>query len=244
MTFDRNQLEADRLKNAESLANDNEVQKIALDLITKSDRHFHAYQWNWFGLPIIQSTEDIIAAQELVWKVKPDVIIETGIAWGGSIVFYASMMELIGKGKIVGVDLALPQKNIDLIMNYKFSNRIELIQGSSIEQSIVDKVKAHVKPGDTVMLMLDSNHTHDHVLEELRLYSPLVSKDSYIIVSDTIVEDIPVQDHRARPWGPGDNPKTAVNAFLKENDRFELDPYYNGKMLVTFDKGGYLRCLK
>lgn len=127
MTFDRAQLDQDRLKNAESLSKDNEVQKIALDLITKSDRHFHAYQWNWFGLPIIQSTEDIIAAQELAWKVKPDVIIETGVAWGGSIVFYAAMLELIGHGKIVGVDLVLPQKNIDLIMGYKFSNRIELI---------------------------------------------------------------------------------------------------------------------
>lgn len=244
MTFDRAQLEADRLKTAKTLEQDNEVQQLAIDLITKSDQHFHAYQWNWLGLPIIQMTEDVMAAQELIWKVKPDVIVETGIAWGGSMVLYASMLELIGKGEVIGIDLVLPQSNIDKIMAYPFSKRISMIQGSSIDQSIVDQVKAKIKPGQTVMLMLDSNHTHAHVLDELKMYSPLVTKDSYIIVSDTIVEDIPPQAHRPRPWGPGDNPKTAVNEFLKTTDRFELDAYYNAKILMTFDKGGYLRCVK
>lgn len=244
MTFDRAKLEADRLKTAKTLEQDNEVQNLALDLITKSDRHFHAYQWNWLDLPIIQMTEDIMAAQELIWKVKPDVIVETGIAWGGSMVFYASMLELIGKGEVIGVDVVLPQDNIDKIMKYPFSKRISMIQGSSIDEDIVNQVKARIKPGQTVMLMLDSNHTHDHVLDELRMYSPLVTKDSYIIVSDTVVEDIPAQQHRPRPWGPGDNPKTAVNAFLKETDRFVLDDYYNAKVLMTFDKGGYIKCLK
>lgn len=244
MSFDREKFEADRLNNAVSLEQDNELQDLAIDLITKSDKHGHAYQWTWLDLPIIQSTEDIIAAQELVWKVKPDVIIETGIAWGGSIVFYASLLQLIGKGKIVGIDVALPQKNIDKIMAYPFSDRIELIKGSSIDQAIVDQAASHVNSGDTVMLMLDSNHTHEHVLKELEMYAHLVTKDSFIIVSDTVVEDIPPQEHRPRPWGPGDNPKTAVNAFLETADRFVLDPYYNAKALVTFDKGGYIKCVK
>ena len=244
MTFDRVQFEKDRLDNAKSLEQDNELQDLAIELITKSDKHGHAYQWTWLDLPIIQSTEDIVAAQELVWKVKPDVIIEAGVAWGGSIVFYASLLALIGKGKIIGVDVVLPQENIDKIMGYSFSDRITLIEGSSVEQSIVDQVASHVKEGQTVMLMLDSNHTHEHVLKELEMYSPLVTADSYIIVSDTIVEDIEPQTHRPRPWGPGDNPKTAVNEFLKNTDRFELDPYYNAKTLITFDKGGYLKCLK
>lgn len=244
MTFDRAQLEQDRVRTAKTLEQDNEVQKLAIDLITKSDKHFHAYQWNWLGLPIIQMTEDIIAAQELIWAVKPDYIVETGIAWGGSMVLYASMLELIGKGEVIGVDLVLPQGNIDKIMAYPFSKRISMIQGSSIDANIVEQVKAKIQPGKTVMLMLDSNHTHDHVLDELKMYSSLVTKDSYIIVSDTIVEDIPEQGHRPRAWGPGDNPKTAVNEFLKISDRFELDPYYNAKVLMTFDKGGYLRCLK
>ena len=244
MTFDRKKFEEDRLKNAISLEKDEGLQKLAIDLITKSDKHGHAYQWTWLDLPIIQSTEDIIAAQELVWKVKPDVIIETGVAWGGSIVFYASLLELIGNGKIVGVDVALPQKNIDKIMSYAFSNRISLIEGSSIEQSIVDQVASHVEKGQTVMLMLDSNHTHEHVLKELELYSPLVTPDSYIIISDTVVEDLEVQEHRPRSWGPGNNPRTAVNTFLKTTDRFELDAYYNAKILISFDKGGYLKCLK
>lgn len=244
MTFDREQFEADRLRNAETLAKDDELQKLALDLIEKSDKHFHGYQWTWLGLPIIQCTEDIVSAQELVWDVKPDVIIETGIAWGGSIVFYASLLQMIGKGKVVGIDVVLPQKNVDKIMGYPFSDRIELIEGSSVEPSIVDQVAGHVKEGQTVMLMLDSNHTHEHVLKELELYSPFVTKDSYIIVSDTIVEDIPPQTHRPRPWGPGDNPKTAAKAFVEKNDRFILDPYYNAKSLITFDKGGYLKCVK
>jgi cephalosporin hydroxylase len=244
MTFDRAQFEKDRLTNAQSLAQDNELQNLAVEFIAKSDKHHHAYQWNWLGMPIIQATEDIIAAQELVWQVQPDVIIETGIAWGGSMVFYASMLQLIGKGKIIGIDVALPQKNIDAIMKYPFSNRIELIQGSSIDTVIVDQVKSKIKPGDKVMLMLDSNHTHEHVLEELKLYAPLVTKDSYIIVSDTVVEFIPPQTHRPRPWGPGDNPKTAVDAYLKTTDRFALDSYYNAKVLITFDKGGYIKCVK
>lgn len=244
MTFNREEFEADKFHNAETLAKDGELQKLALELIEKSDRYAHSYQWTWLGLPIIQCTEDIISAQEIVWDVKPDVIIETGIAWGGSIVFYASLLQMIGKGKVVGIDVVLPQKNIDKIMGYPFSDRIELIEGSSVEPSIVDQVAGHVKEGQTVMLMLDSNHTHEHVLKELELYSPFVTKDSYIIVSDTIVEDIPPQTHRPRSWGPGDNPKTAVNEFIKKNDRFVLDSYYNDKILITSDKGGYIKCIK
>ncbi len=244
MSFDREQFEADRLKNAASLEKDQDLQRLALELIEKSDKHFHAYQWTWMGLPIIQSTEDIICAQELVWSVKPDVIIETGIAWGGSIILYASLLQLIGKGKIIGIDVALPQKNIDKIMGYPFSDRIELIQGSSVDEQVVAQAARHIKAGQSVMVMLDSNHTHEHVLKELELYSPYVTKDSYIIVSDTVVEDIPAQSHRSRSWGPGDNPKTAVNSFLKTTDRFILDPYYNAKTLITFDKGGYLKCVK
>lgn len=244
MTFDRAKLEDDRQKSAKTLEQDNEVQKLAIDLITKSDRHFHAYQWNWLGLPIIQMTEDVMAAQELIWEIKPDVIVETGIAWGGSMVLYASILELIGKGSVIGVDVVLPQGNVDRIMAYPFSKRISMINGSSIDPSVADRVKAKIRPGQTVMLMLDSNHTHDHVLEELKLYAPLVTKGSYIIVSDTVVEDIPEQTHRPRPWGHGNNPKTAVNEYLKTTDRFELDPYYNAKVLMTFDKGGYLRCVK
>lgn len=244
MSFDRAQFEKDRLTNAEKMTRDKPLERRAFDFITESDKYYHAYQWNWLGMPIIQMTEDIIVTQELIWKVQPDVIIETGIAWGGSMIFYASILELIGKGKVVGVDVALPQKNIDAIMKYPFSQRITLINGSSVDKAIVNRIKSHVKAGQSVMLCLDSNHTHEHVLQELQLYSPLVTKDSYIIVSDTVVEDIPPQEHRPRPWGPGNNPKTAVNAFLETADRFEPDPYYNSKILLTFNKGGYIRCIR
>lgn len=244
MSFDRPKFESDRLRYAAEVANDPTVRQSALDFINKSDHYNHIYQWTWLDLPIIQMTEDIMAIQEIIWKIKPDVIIETGIAWGGSIVFSASMLQLAGKGKVIGVDVVLPQKNIDAMMAYPFSSRINLIEGSSIDKDTVDKVRAMIEPGQTVMLMLDSNHTHDHVLEELRLYAPMVTAGSYIVVSDTIVEEIGTQGKNPRPWGFGNNPKTATDAYLKTTDRFELDVYYNSKVLVSFDRGGFLRCVK
>jgi cephalosporin hydroxylase len=245
MTFDRKKFEDDRLRNAETLSNDNEIQALALDFLTKSDRHYHAYQWTWLDLPIIQMPEDVITAQELIWKVQPDVIIETGIAWGGSIVFSASMLQLMGKGSVIGVDVVLPQKNIDAIMKYPFSSRITLMEGSSTDPQTIARIKAKIKPGDKVLVMLDSNHTHDHVLEELKLYSPFVSTGSYIIVSDTFVERVPERAHAGpRPWGKGNNPQTAVDEFLKSDKRFVPDAYYNNKALNSYTKGGFLRCIK
>jgi cephalosporin hydroxylase len=244
MTFDRAQFEADRLKNAQGAANDRDLQSVRIDLIKQSDRHNHSYQWTWLDLPIIQMTDDIVAIQEIIWTVKPDLIIETGIAWGGSIVFSASILQLLGKGRVIGIDVVLPQKNVDAIMKYPFSSRIELINGSSTDPAIVSQIRKKIRPDDKVLIMLDSNHTHDHVLEELKLYAPLATEGSYIIVSDTVVEEISPQPHRPRPWGKGNNPKTAVDAFLKTTDRFVLDPYYNAKILISSTKGGYLRCVK
>ncbi len=154
---------------------------------------------------------------------------------------YASILQLIGKGKVVAVDLNLMDHVTEQIMSYPFSNRIHLYKGSSTAPDILAKIKSHIEPGQSVMLLLDSDHTHEHVLNELRLYGPLVTKGQYLVVSDTVVEDIPEQKHRPRRWGPGNNPKTALNAYLGEVDGFEADRYLNSKLLLTYSPGGYCR---
>lgn len=242
--FDREDFEASKRENARKQAADPQLTKLTNEFLTVSDRHNYFYQWTWCGLPLIQLPADIVALQELVWTCQPDVVVETGIAWGGSMVFFASIMELVGKGRVIGVDVVLPDKNREAISRYPFSKRIELVHGSSIDPTVIAGVKAMIKPGEKVMVILDSNHTHEHVLEELRAYAPLVSQGQYLIVSDTIVEDLPPQTHRKRPWGPGNNPKTALRAYMQETDRFEVDQYLNDKILTTCMPDGYVRCIK
>ena len=242
--FDRVDFDGKKLTHAAEMSRDDGLRKRALDLVIESDKYGYGYQWTWLGLPIIQLPQDIVATQEIIWKSKPDVIIETGIAWGGSVVLYASVLQLIGKGKVVAVDLNLMDHVSDQIMSYPFSDRIHLYKGSSTDPQIISKVRSHIEPGQTVMVLLDSNHTHQHVLEELRAYAPLVTKGQYVVVSDTVVEDIPAQKHRTRPWGPGDNPKTALYAYLKETKRFEIDQEINRKLLLTYTPDGYARCVE
>lgn len=242
--FIREDLENDKQATARQQYADERLRKLSMDFLVESDKYGYGYQWSWLGMPFIQMPQDIVLTQELIWQHKPDVIIETGIAWGGSVVFYASLMQLYGKGKVVAVDLNLYDHVAEQIMAFPFSDRITLYKGSSTDQSIVDKIKSHITPGASVMVLLDSNHTHQHVLDELRLYAPLVTKDQYLVVSDTIVEDMPPQLHRPRPWGPGDNPKTALLAYMKETDRFERDEYINAKSLLTYTPDGYVRCVK
>lgn len=242
--FDRIEFEKDKIEKAKSQSQDDGLKKLALEFIVESDKYDYGYQWTWLGLPIIQMPQDIIAIQEIIWKTKPDVIIETGIAWGGSVVYYASLLDLIGKGKMVAVDTVLPQKNIDAIMKYPFSSRIHLHKGSSTDPETLDFIKGLISGSETVMVILDANHTHDHVLEELRLYAPLVTKGQYLVVFATILEDIPRQKHRVRSWGPGNNPKTALRQYLQETDRFSEDEYVSNKLISTFAINGYLECVK
>jgi len=242
--FIREDLEKSKRETAAAAAQNEGLRKTSMDFIVESDKFGYGYQWTWLGLPFIQMPQDMIVTQELIWQTKPDVIIETGVAWGGSVVFSASLLQLIGKGEVVGIDLNLYDHVKDQIMSYPFSNRVHLYKGSSTDPEIVKKVLSHIKPGQSVMVMLDSNHTHQHVLDELRAYAPHVTKGQYLVVSDTVVEDMPKQEHRPRPWGPGDNPKTALRAYLKETDRFEVDPYVNGKLLLTYSPEGYCRCIK
>jgi cephalosporin hydroxylase len=192
------------------------------------------------GRPIIQLPQDMMAMQELIWQIKPDLIIECGIAHGGSIIYYASLLELQGHGEVLGIDLDIRPHNREAIESHPMSKRISMIEGSSIDPAIAEQVHAAAK-GKKVILVLDSNHTHDHVLEELRLYAPLVSVGSYCVVMDTVVEDMPADFFPDRPWGPGDNPKTAVWKYLEENGDFEIDRQLQNKLLITVAPDGYLR---
>ncbi|MBS0246935.1 MAG: cephalosporin hydroxylase family protein [Proteobacteria bacterium] len=239
--FRREPFEAGKRVKAKAQAEDQELRRLALDVLTRSDRFDYGYQWTWLGLPIIQLPQDIVATQEIIWACRPDIIIETGIAWGGSVVLYASILQLIGKGKVIAVDVNLMDHVRRQILDYPFSSRIHLYKGSSTDPSIVSRIKEQIGPGQSVMVLLDSDHSHAHVLEELRLYAPLVTIGQYLIVSDTIVDDIPKQSHRPRRWGPGNNPKTALKIFLAECSGFEVDRTIGDKLLITCAPDGYCR---
>lgn len=176
----------------------------------------------------------------MLWEIQPDFVIELGIAWGGSLAMYAAFMELAGKGRVFGIDITIPKHNYEAIMACPVSSRITLIEGSSIDQNIFERVAAEIPTGSKVMMVLDSNHTHEHVYQELNLWSQLVTSGNYIIVSDTIVEHIPTQDHRPRPWGPGNNPGTAAKKFLTENSRFTASNKYSDRAIASFNPSGYL----
>jgi len=210
-------------------------------------KYRYTYNFNWMGRPIIQLTEDVMLMQEIIFRVKPDLIIETGIAHGGSLIFSASMLELLGgEGHVLGIDIDIREHNRVEIEKHPMSKRISMIQGSSIDEGIAKQVHEFAKDSERVMIFLDSNHTHEHVLKELELYSSLVKAGSYLVVFDTGIEDVPesMHEYEDRPWGKGNNPKTAVWEFLKANDRFEIDMDLESRVLFTVAPDGYLKCVK
>jgi cephalosporin hydroxylase len=196
------------------------------------------------GRPIIQYPQDMIAMQEIIWQLKPDLIIETGIAHGGSLVYYASLLELIGKGEILGIDIDIREHNRKAVEEHPMFKRIRMIQGSATSPQVIEQVKAYARSKHTILVSLDSNHTHAHVLEELQLYSPFVSTGSYLVIFDTIVEDMPDNYLPGRPWGKGNNPKTAVYEFLKKNTNFIIDKEIDNKLLISVAPEGYLKRIK
>ena len=233
------------LEMIEKIQSDENFQSINKNWLLNSIKYEHSYHFTWLGLPIIQYSQDIIAIQEIIWKVKPDLIIETGIARGGSIIFYASMLELLGNnGKVLGIDIDIREHNRKSIETHPMFKHIITIEGSSIDEYVVKKVKDYAKHKSRILVVLDSNHTHDHVLKELQYYSPLVTKNSYLIVLDTIIEDLPEELFPHRPWSKGNNPKTAVWEFLEKCDQFEIDKSIEEKLLITVAPDGYLRCVK
>jgi len=242
---DIKQFENQRLESIEALGAEQNLHQEATNFMRNVGPFKYSYNFDWLGLPIIQVPQDIVAIQEIIWKTKPDVIVETGVARGGSLILSASILHLLnGNGKVVGVDIDIRPHNREAIENHPLAFRIELLQGSSIDIDIVAQVKKHIKSTDRVMVILDSNHTHDHVLKELELYSPLTTKDCYLVVMDTVVDDMPDDYFPDRPWGSGNNPKTAVHEFLKTTDHFEIDESIHNKLLITVAPDGYLKCIK
>lgn len=225
--------------------------------VTDTAKYNYTYRFTALGRPIIQFPQDIVAMQELIWHIRPDLIIETGIAHGGSLIFSASMLALLdmcdaiesgqsfnpkeSRRKVLGLDIDIRAHNRAAIEAHPMASRIQMIQGSSIAPEIVEQVKSVAANHSRVMVCLDSNHTHEHVLAELEAYASLVSVDSYCVVFDTVVEDMPKEMFPDRPWGPGDNPKTAVWEYLKTHPEFEIDKSIQHKLLITVAPDGYLK---
>ena len=242
--YTRKEFEENRIHWATEMAADVNLRKDALEVLVKADRYNWIHQTNWFGEPILQFPQDMFAIQEILFRTRPRYVIEVGVAWGGSLLFYSTIMQVLGGERIIGIDTFVPDDLKKRIGAFgPISDRISWINGSSIDEATVAQVRQILGKSKEAVVILDSSHTHEHVLAELRLYSPFVGKGQYLICGDTIVESLPPQTHRPRPWGPGNNPKTALDEFLRENSRFEIDKALENKLLFTCNPGGYLRCI-
>ena len=237
------QFELERAEAIKEMGNDQELRQKSLDWMLHADKYKYTYNYSWMGRPIIKYPNDILILQEMIWNLKPDYIVETGIAHGGSIIFSSSMLELLGHGEVIAVDIDIRQHNREEIEKHPMAKRITMIEGSSIDPKIVDAIKEKVK-GKKVLVCLDSNHTHEHVLEELRMYADMVDVVSYIVCPDTFVEYFPKGYCDDRPWDVGNNPMTALIAFLKENDDFIIDKDIDNKLMITEGFDGYLKRIK
>ena len=240
------QFKEERTGRVEANGSNQELLDAAEAFNTASNKAQYSYNFSWMGRPIIQYPQDMIAMQEIIWNLQPDLIIETGIAHGGSLIYYASILELIGKGEVLGIDIDIREHNKVAIESHPMFKRIKMIQGSSIDEAIVAQVKEHAEGKKTILVVLDSNHTHDHVLAELEMYAPFVSLNSYIVVYDTIVEKLPKNylPGLERPWGVGDNPHTAATTFLATNKNFVIDKAIDNKLLISVAPDGYLKRIK
>lgn len=237
--------EGERAANIARQGEDEQLRDASLRWMLETSKYKYTYNFSWMGRPIIQFPQDILAMQEIIWAVKPDLIIETGIAHGGSLIFYSSMLDLLGgNGKVVGVDIEIRDHNRAAIESHPMARRITMIEGSSTDEKVVDQVRALAKGRQRVLVTLDSNHTHEHVLQELWAYSPLVTKGSYLVAFDTTIGDTPDGFFSDRPWDRTNNPKTAVHSFLRSTDRFEIDRSVCDKLMITVARDGYLRCVR
>lgn len=229
----------------------------AQQFMLESTKPKYSYNFSWLGRPIIQYPQDIVVMQELIWKVKPDLIIETGIAHGGSLILSASMLALLdlvdeetrqdysclkdSKRRVIGIDIDIRKNNKKEIERHPLASRITMLQGSSVDPSIIQSVKKYSQSYKKILVCLDSNHTEEHVYEELKAYAPLVSVGSYCVVFDTIVEYFPENYYEGRDWGPGNSPKSAVARYLQENHLFEVDHSIDNQLLISVAPGGYMK---
>lgn len=244
MSFDK---EVQERVNA--IGNNKELKVSAHNFLKDSLDPKYSYNFSWLGRPIIQYPQDMIAMQEIIWAVKPDLIIETGIAHGGSLIFSAAMLELVAactgnEGEVLGIDIDIRSHNRKAIEAHPMFKRISMIEGSSIAPEVAAQVVKKAKGKKSILVCLDSNHTHEHVLAELEIYAPLTTTGSYCVVFDTVVEDMPKELSGQRPWGPGNNPKTAVWEYLKTHPEFEIDKGIQNKLLITVAPDGYLKRIR
>ncbi len=238
------QFRKERQKRISAQFSNEQLRRAASEFMRESTTPQYSYNFCWLGRPIIQYPQDMIAMQEIIWNVKPDLIIETGIAHGGSLVYYASILEMIGSGEVLGIDIDIRPHNFGEIVSSPMAHRIHMIEGSALEERVLAKVASVALKRSRVMVCLDSNHTHEHVSRELLSYADFVSVGSYLVVFDTIIEYLPEGMYPDRPWDVGNNPATAVREFLSADDRFQVDKEYDGKLLISVAPGGYLRRIK
>jgi cephalosporin hydroxylase len=242
---DPEQFEAEKRARIAAMAADAAFRRLSREWFDASCRHRYSYHFTWLGLPVIQYPQDLVALQEIIWRTRPELVVETGIARGGSLIFHASMLELLGgPGRVIGVDIDIRAHNRAAIESHPLSRRIALIEGSSVDPAVAQQVQRLARGLRSVLVVLDSNHTHEHVARELALYSPLVRSGGYLVVLDTVVEDLPAELFTGRPWGPGNNPRTAVQSFLAANERFVVDAEIEAKLALSVAPGGYLKCVK
>ncbi|MBX7190663.1 MAG: cephalosporin hydroxylase family protein [Sandaracinaceae bacterium] len=237
------EFELERAEAIAAMAKDEELKQKSLEWMLHADKYKYTYNYRWLGRPIIKFPSDILLMQELLWDVKPDLVIETGIAHGGSIIFSASMLELLGgEGEVLAIDIDIRKHNRAEIEKHPMSKRIRMIEGSSVSEETMAKVREAASKKKNVMVFLDSLHTHDHVLRELELYAPLVSVGSYLVLPDTFIEYFPRGYYSAnRPWDVGNNPMTALRAWLPQHPEFEIDHARMDKLMITEAFDGYLR---
>ena len=245
------------LSEVESQGNNAELAAATRAWFDLANKNKYSYHFEWQGRPIIQYPQDIVAMQEIIWQVQPDLIIETGIAHGGSLILNASLLAMLDyvdavntgglldpknpKRRVLGIDIDIRAHNRKAIEDHPMSGRIDMIQGSSIAQEVIDQVKSYAKDYKKILISLDSNHTHEHVLAELNAYAPLTSINSYCVVFDTVIEDMPEGYFTDRPWCKGDNAKTAVWEYLKSHPEFEIDKAVQNQLLITVAPDGYLK---
>lgn len=247
MTSPKEQFDADCGNEITAQGKDIGAARLSREWMDAVAAHKYSYHFSWLGRPIIQYPQDILAMQEIIAAVQPDLILETGIAHGGSLVFYASLLELnaicggSADAKVLGVDIDIREHNRKAIEAHPMAKRIEMIQGSSIAPETVEQVARHASAYSKILVCLDSNHTHAHVLAELEAYANLVSRGSYCIVFDTVIEDMPENSFPDRPWDRGNNPKTAVREFLASHPEFAVDSMIDAKLMISVAPGGYLR---
>jgi len=243
-----------------SMGSDGDLLASTRDWINFANLKKYSYHFEFLGRPIIQYPQDMVAMQELIWEIKPDLIIETGIAHGGSLILSASMLSLLDycdaieqgtmldpkapRRRVLGLDIDIRAHNRAAIEAHPMANRIDMVEGSSIDPAIIAQVQGIARGYERVLVCLDSNHTHEHVLAELEAYAPLVSAGSYCVVFDTLIEDMPAEMFPDRPWRPGNNPKTAVSEYLKKHPEFQIDKDIQNKLLITVAPDGFLKRVK